>query len=118
MVTSQRLLGSGTDSTEPIKKYGYVYDGLNRLTPGFYYKKSGTSYLLAEENNEIPEYDLNGNILKLKRFAYLVGTTPNKIDDLAYTYTGNRLTNLSDAENLVVMKMQALLRFNMMPMAI
>lgn len=90
---------SGTDSTEPIKKYGYVYDGLNRLTAGFYYKKSGTSYLFTEENNEIPEYDLNGNISKLKRFAYLVGTTPNKIDDLAYTYTGNRLTNLSDAGN-------------------
>jgi RHS repeat-associated protein len=84
-------------AAEPVKSYGYSYDKLNRLRAGFYYVKSGNDYSFTEENNEILKYDLNGNIDNLKRFSYKVGTVPSKIDDLDYSYVGNKLTSIDDA---------------------
>jgi len=40
-------------------------------------------------------YDLNGNILSLQRNAILNGSI-TAVDDLIYTYDGNRLNNVSD----------------------
>lgn len=79
-------------------RYGYVYDKLNRLQAGFYQDPSNPS---KGTNNEIiEEYDLNGNIKKLKRFAYKPkSSTPAKIDDLTYNYSGNKVTNIADAAN-------------------
>jgi len=46
--------------------------------------------------NEQLTYDLNGNILTLKRFSKpYSGTTPELIDDLVYNYTGNRLDKIT-----------------------
>ncbi|AZI41162.1 DUF6443 domain-containing protein [Epilithonimonas vandammei] len=76
-------------------RYGYAYDNLNRLLGGFYQDP----YNLGKgTNNEIiEEYDLNGNIRKLKRFGRQPRTTaPVKIDDLVYTYTGNQVTRIVD----------------------
>ena len=78
------------------KKYGYVYDKLNRLLAGFYYQKTGSDFLFTEEHNELQKYDLNGNISELKRFSYKRGTASHKIDDLAYDYIGNRLNFITD----------------------
>ncbi|WP_050009476.1 DUF6443 domain-containing protein [Flavobacterium sp. B17] len=81
-------------------RYGYAYDNLNRLLGGFYQDPYNPG---KGTNNEIiEEYDLNGNIRKLKRFGRQPKTTaPVKIDDLVYTYTGggNRVTNIADAAN-------------------
>lgn len=79
-------------------RYGYVYDNLNRLKAGFYQDPYNPG---KGTNNEIiDEYDLNGNIIKLKRFAYRPkSATPAKIDDLTYIYSGNQITNISDTGN-------------------
>ena len=87
---------SSIDPTVVEKKYGYVYDKLNRLSAGFYYEKSGTSFLFTEEYNELLKYDFNGNIDKLKRFSFKQGTAANMIDDLHYYYTGNKLDHILD----------------------
>ncbi len=78
----------------------YVYDDLNRLLAGFY--QDPTNRSKGTNNEIIEEYDLNGNIKKLKRFAYKPkSTVPALIDNLTYTYTGggNRVTNIADASN-------------------
>lgn len=81
-------------SSEGTKKYGYAYDGLNRLRAGLYQNPLNPS---SREHSEILEYDLNGNINELQRTAYKVNTTTSLIDNLTYSYTGNRLTSIEDA---------------------
>jgi len=76
-------------------RYGYVYDGLDRLKAGFYQNPQGRS---RGDNHEIiEEYDLNGNIKRLKRFAKKSKSIiPAKIDDLVYTYSGNKVIKIDD----------------------
>ncbi|BFO67370.1 DUF6443 domain-containing protein [Chryseobacterium sp. KCF3-3] len=73
-----------------LKRYNYEYDALNRLKNAFYKEPStgNTGYF-----DEYLSYDLNGNIMTLKRNAAPVsqGTTFVQVDDLTYQYTGNRL---------------------------
>ncbi len=76
------------------KVYGYVYDGVNRLLAGLY-QEPGTPDL--KTHSEIISYDLNGNIDKLKRSGYFMGTSVLLIDDLKYTYQGNRVISIADA---------------------
>ena len=85
-------------SVDPLKSYGYSYDKLNRLNAGFYYSFNSGQYSFTGENNELPRYDVNGNITSLKRFSYYLGTASSLIDDLSYTYTntGNRVTSIAD----------------------
>ncbi len=49
-----------------LRRYGYVYDRLNRLSAGFYQADSNPS---AKEYFEKISYDVNGNIASLKRSA-------------------------------------------------
>lgn len=86
-----------SEDNEPLKRYGYVYDGLNRLTAGFY-QRAGIE--TAKEYFEKIDYDLNGNITKLQRSADLMigNNTAFKIDKLKYDYTGNRLTKITDEQ--------------------
>ena len=86
-----------TEENEPLKRYGYVYDGLNRLQAGFYQKAGSEN---AQEYFEKIDYDLNGNISRLKRSAELSGgsTTALMIDNLKYDYTGNRLTKVTEEQ--------------------
>src|SRR5690606_2525387 len=44
-------------------------------------------------------YDKNGNILSLDRFGQEVAGQPIQIDELTYTYDGNRLLKVADATN-------------------
>jgi len=86
-----------TENNEPLKRYGYVYDPLNRLSAGFY-QKSGSEN--AQEYFEKLDYDVNGNITRLKRSA---GTLPGAtvatvIDNLKYDYLGNRLSTVKDEQ--------------------
>ena len=84
---------SNADPVATEKKYGYVYDKLNRLSAGFYYEKFGTSFLFTEEYNELLDYDHNGNIKHLKRFSFKESTAANMIDNLTYTYENNNQSN-------------------------
>lgn len=87
---------TATDSNSNLRRYGYVYDPLNRLTAGFYQKDSNPS---GKEYNELLAYDVNGNILNLVRTqeALSGSATAVVIDNLVYTYTGNKLNKVSDA---------------------
>ncbi|RXM41070.1 sugar-binding protein [Chryseobacterium sp. CH21] len=87
---------TSTDSNSNLRRYGYVYDTLNRLTAGFYQKDTNPS---GKEYNELLAYDVNGNILNLVRTqeALSGSATALAIDNLVYTYTGNKLTKVSDA---------------------
>ncbi|QOW11944.1 RHS repeat-associated core domain-containing protein [Kaistella flava (ex Peng et al. 2021)] len=84
---------SSVDPAATEKKYGYVYDPLNRLLAGFYYEKSGADFIFTEEYNELLDYDPNGNISHLKRFSFKQSTAANMIDDLNYTYENNNQSN-------------------------
>jgi len=94
---SVESIGSNPSTTP--KRYGYVYDRLNRLTAGFYQTPNNAG---LGENTESLTYDLNGNITKLFRTSVLEygSTTPTKIDDLEYIYDAqnksNKLITLND----------------------
>ncbi|MGC4129629.1 MAG: DUF6443 domain-containing protein [Bergeyella sp.] len=76
-------------------RYGYVYDGLSRLKAGFY--QNPTNRSLKDNHEIIEEYDLNGNIKQLKRTGRKIKNNPPiLIDDLHYTYDGNRLISIQD----------------------
>lgn len=85
---------TATNPNDYKRRYGYVYDSLNRLMAGFYQNEVN---LGANEYYEKITYDLNGNILTLKRNAFVditSGVTRN-IDDLIYTYSGNKLNTVT-----------------------
>ncbi|MDP9962289.1 DUF6443 domain-containing protein, partial [Chryseobacterium lathyri] len=85
----------GVNPSSTPKRYGYAYDNLNRLSAG-YYQNPNNPY--SKENTESLAYDLNGNITSLYRTSVIGGnTTATVIDNLQYTYQGNRLTQLDDA---------------------
>ncbi|WP_153397351.1 DUF6443 domain-containing protein [Chryseobacterium vaccae] len=83
-----------TDPNDYLRRYGYVYDNLNRLSAGFYQKDNNPS---AKEYFEKMDYDLNGNITSLKRSSALNGnTTAALINNMNYTYEGNKLISVND----------------------
>ncbi|MDH5035831.1 DUF6443 domain-containing protein [Chryseobacterium cucumeris] len=86
-----------TEENEPLKRYSYSYDALNRLSAGFYQKAGKET---AKEYFESMEYDLNGNITRLKRSGELAigNTTALAIDNLKYDYTGNKLIRVTDEQ--------------------
>ena len=45
---------------------------------------------------KVTGYDGNGNIQKLERYGRTCASTYGKIDDLAYTYSGNKATSIKD----------------------
>ena len=82
---------SKTDNT--IKKYGFIYDGLNRLSNAIYLKPTSDQ---TEPNtfNESIKYDKNGNITNLIRNGGTDGIIPEQvIDNLTYTYANNNFSN-------------------------
>lgn len=86
-----------TQENDPLKRYGYVYDGINRLKAGFYQKAGSET---AKEFFEKLEYDLNGNIQRLRRSSGVVSgsTIALAIDNLKYDYDGNRLTKVTEEQ--------------------
>jgi len=86
-----------TEENESLKRYGYSYDPLNRLLGGFYQKAGSEA---AKEFFEKLDYDLNGNIQRLKRSeGILIGNNTAKvIDNLKYDYVGNRLVKVTDEQ--------------------
>ncbi|WPO81510.1 hypothetical protein SD427_12130 [Chryseobacterium sp. JJR-5R] len=90
----------GNNPSLTPKRYGYVYDRLNRLTAGYYQNPNNPN---SNENTESLGYDLNGNITSLYRTSVMEygSTIPTKIDDLEYVYASgnksNKLTNIHDS---------------------
>ncbi|WP_294312404.1 DUF6443 domain-containing protein [uncultured Chryseobacterium sp.] len=86
---------TATIPNDNVRKYGYVYDGFNRLLAGFYQKDTNPA---AKEYFERQEYDLNGNITRLERSTgdFGQGSNAMKIDNLQYQYTGNKLISVKD----------------------
>ncbi|WP_168732729.1 DUF6443 domain-containing protein [Flavobacterium supellecticarium] len=86
-------------SDNQIRKYGYRYDALNRLRKA-YYQKPLSTVPISNSYNEEAKYDKNGNITSLKRNGNLDNPLfPIEIDDLTYTYNGNKLLRVDDATN-------------------
>ncbi|MDX2247947.1 MAG: DUF6443 domain-containing protein [Bacteroidia bacterium] len=82
-----------------VRGYGFKYDYNDRLLDAHYAAQNATGVWNQELNrysvNEIG-YDLNGNIQKVKRKGKTGATTYGLIDDLTYTYTGNKVTKVKD----------------------
>ncbi|WP_034677024.1 DUF6443 domain-containing protein, partial [Chryseobacterium formosense] len=89
---------TSTQENEPLKRYGYVYDNLNRFSAGFYQDETNPS---IREYYEKATYDLNGNIMSMKRSAQRYGATAMLIDDLSYQYenagASNRLQKITES---------------------
>ena len=80
-------------STTP-KRYGYVYDSLNRLTAGYYQNPLNSN---SKENTESLSYDLNGNITSLYRTSVIENlNTATVIDNLEFSYIGNHAIRIKD----------------------
>ncbi len=87
-----------------MQRYGFTYDALNRLNEASYSETNPLGQAVAEKDgffNSDPGYDLNGNILSLKREGNMgnVNFTKGTIDDLSYTYktNSNQLDYVTDA---------------------
>lgn len=100
--------GTTNPSTVGQKAYVYAYDKLNKLLSGRYAEASGNVWVLNHKYSEFIDngstavgyrpYDLNGNILTMKRYGLLMpNNNPAPIDDLKYTYYGNKLIAVDDA---------------------
>ncbi|SEO96708.1 RHS repeat-associated core domain-containing protein [Flavobacterium sp. CF108] len=77
-----------------LKSYTYTYDALNRLT-----QATDNSALNPGRYNEGLGYDKNGNIMNILRLGHInpAATIFGTMDNLAYTYTGNRLDKVEDS---------------------
>ncbi|PWN72244.1 sugar-binding protein [Chryseobacterium phosphatilyticum] len=78
-----------------LRRYNYQYDSLERLKSGIYSEPNAT---VPQNNyyNETLSYDVNGNILNLKRNRFIENLSVELMDNLNYTYTGNRLNKVDD----------------------
>jgi hypothetical protein len=83
-------LNASSNAVE-TRNYLYNYDATSRL-------KSANYTGIGTENFSIPNmnYDKNGNITTLQRSG-LNGSTAQLIDNLSYSYSGNRLNYVNDA---------------------
>ena len=99
---SETYWRTSTDNT--LRKYGYYYDAMNRLTYSSYAKPVSSASVTPTTysyNEQIGGYDKNGNITLIIRLGDLdsdVDYIP--IDLLTYTYdAGNRLLKVEDSSN-------------------
>ncbi|SFN28224.1 RHS repeat-associated core domain-containing protein [Chryseobacterium oleae] len=79
-----------------LRKYSYQYDPLNRMKKGTYSEPDSS---VPQNNffNETVGYDMNGNITELQRNGKSFTGTAQLIDNLTYSYTGNRLNSVTDS---------------------
>lgn len=75
-----------------VRNYQFTFDSGNRLKSAIFSGLTGENYSLPAIN-----YDRNGNITQLQRSGKVNTSTYGLIDNLSYSYSGNRLTSVSDA---------------------
>ena len=78
--------------------YGYLYDPVNRITGADYRDQATGSWATTPGAFSVDKvgYDQNGNIEQLKRYG-LLDERLHLLDDLSYSYQGNRLRAVQDA---------------------
>ncbi|MFN3803309.1 DUF6443 domain-containing protein, partial [Belliella pelovolcani] len=83
------------------RTYGYTYDPAARLKTAHFRAKSGTSWTAELDRYTVDSlnYDRNGNIIRLRRRGQTSTSAFGIIDNLSYTYDGNRLTKVVDSVN-------------------
>lgn len=81
------------NGTTPVglRSYTFTYDGLSRLKTAAYSGQGSESYGIPNIN-----YDRNGNITQVQRNGKTGGSF-GLMDNLTYSYSGNRLTAVNDA---------------------
>jgi RHS repeat-associated protein len=98
--------GNSSDGQNTQQKlYEYEYDPMNRLKFADYVERNNTTNTWNQKagafNVEGINYDLNGNIKHLKRYAY--ENQLRILDDMTYTYEdnnkSNRLQRVEEANN-------------------
>src|SRR5690606_1546160 len=67
----------------------------NRLNNGIY-SEPNTTVPHNNYYNESLSYDLNGNISNLQRNTFITYSGVQLMDNLNYSYTGNRLNSVTD----------------------
>jgi hypothetical protein len=80
--------------TEPVgvRNYQYTFDSKNQIKSAIFSGLTGENYSVSNVN-----YDKNGNISSLRRNGKFNASGFGLIDNLTYTYSGNRLTAVNDA---------------------
>ena len=73
------------------KSYTHSFDAFSRLKSAIYSGNGNEDYSLPNLS-----YDKNGNILNLTRKGF-TGSSFSEIDDLNYSYSGNKLNKIDDA---------------------
>ena len=106
-VSALKWKGPGQDAGAASQRsYKYNYDKTDKLKTSTFQAYDGSAWTReANTLNESMSYDHNGNILSLNRSQNQRGlsginvtSTPQTIDNLAYTYTtGNQLSKVEDA---------------------
>lgn len=93
-----------TAADNTLRKYSYRYDELNRMLDAVYQKPELTSPI-RNSYNESVEYDINGNITRIKRNGYAdaFGVTI-QTDDLIYSYKtdSDKLLGVVDTTNNLI----------------
>ncbi|HWW41561.1 DUF6443 domain-containing protein [Pedobacter sp.] len=96
MVSAVKWMSKGPSSNE--RSYKFDYDKLYRFKNAIFGSRAPGvtpwSGLSGFDEKNIT-YDQNGNIMTLKRNAVL-SNVMTEVDNLGYTYTGNRLDNVTD----------------------
>ncbi len=92
-----------SDSDHILRRYGYTYDKLNRLTIARYQKPNNASPMTNMYDERLT-YDKNGNIQSLQRNGDFDSDiyAPIQIDDLEYQYDTdkkNQLVKVKDYSN-------------------
>jgi RHS repeat-associated protein len=86
-----------TASDRVQRSYGYKYDGTNRLKYANYNDNDATTNQSFDEGIDGGiQYDFNGNILKMLRTGLYATNTYGLLDNLTYTYDGNKLLKVQD----------------------
>ena len=89
-----RTYDANTSESQIKRGYSFSYDALNRITGADFEKVSGVNHD-DYFNLSNMSYDRNGNIMSLKRSGVNnSGVLVTNMDELAYTYDGNQLTNV------------------------
>lgn len=83
--------GEGT-----VRGYRFTYDGLDRMLNAIYGEDADLSQNAGRFNEQVTEYDKNGNIRNLQRYGQTAAEEYGLVDNLHMVYDGNRLMSVND----------------------
>ncbi|WP_459783481.1 RHS repeat domain-containing protein [Bacteroides rodentium] len=86
---------AGNEST--VRGYKFTYDGMNRLVAAAYGETAGIGTNVDRFSERVTGYDKNGNIKGVQRYGQTSAGTYGMIDNLTFTFDGNRLSRVDDS---------------------